>query len=110
MLEDPAERASALNATVLSLVRGINGRLFSFHAHDVRERDWRDHRCPGSGVMNFPALFALLRDIGYVGLIEIELEEPEMEAAVAAAGTYLSEFCQRSAGTTDAEQPSVGDA
>ena len=100
---EPAERANELNSTIRSMVSALNERLFSLHAHDVRQSDWRDHRCPGSGVIDFPALFAALRDVGYTGLIEIELEEAEKEAAAVRTGEYLSGLCQAmSANTVDA--------
>ncbi len=102
---DHTERVSALNATIGSMVRALNQRLFSIHAHDVRQSDWRDHRCAGSGVIDFPALFAELRGIRYAGLIEIELEEPEKETAAAATGKYLTGLCQHMSAKTASAEP-----
>ena len=101
---DATERVDALNATLLTMIRTLNERLFSLHAHDVRQSDWRDHRCAGSGVIDFPALCAELRGIGYTRLIEIELEEPEKEMAAAKTGEFLTRLCRSmSAETANAE-------
>jgi sugar phosphate isomerase/epimerase len=47
-----------------------------------------------SGVIDFPALFAELEAVRYAGLLEIELEEPEREAAAAKTGQYLTTLCR----------------
>lgn len=93
-LNDPAERVVQLNETIRTMVRTLNEKLFSLHAHDVRQSDWRDHRCVGSGVIDFPALFTELQCVGYTGLIEVELEEPDKETAAANTGEYLTTLCQ----------------
>jgi sugar phosphate isomerase/epimerase len=91
---DIGERTVRLNKTLCEAVRTLGNKLFSLHVHDVRASDWRDHRCPGSGAVDFRAFFTALKSIGYAGLFEIELEEPEMEAAAARAGEYLRTLCQ----------------
>jgi sugar phosphate isomerase/epimerase len=93
-LDDPAARVFSLNEAVRTMVRSLNGRLFSVHAHDVRRDDWRDHRCVGSGVIDFAALFTELQHVGYSGLFEIELEEPDAEMAAAESGEYLTTLCR----------------
>jgi sugar phosphate isomerase/epimerase len=110
-LDDPTERVIALNATIRSMVTALNGRLFSLHAHDVRRSDWRDHRCVGSGVIDFSALFGELRLIRYAGLIEIELEEPDKEGAAARTGEHLTRLCSSMAArTADVGPPRAGNA
>jgi len=91
---DPTERAVALNETIHTMVRTLNADLFSLHVHDVRQSDWRDHRCVGSGVIDFPALFEELKHVGYSGLFEIELEEPDREMAAARTGEVLTTLCR----------------
>lgn len=67
-LRDPAEHVVALNETIRTMVRTLGAHLFSLHAHDVRQSDWRDHRCVGSGVIDSRALFEELKGVGYAGL------------------------------------------
>jgi len=47
-------------------------------------------RCVGSGVIDFPALFAELISVGFAGLLEIELEEQDRATAAARTGQYLT--------------------
>jgi len=54
------------------------GRLFHFHLHDVRQKDWRDHRAVGRGIIDFPRLFQTLKKLNYAGLMTFELEEPDL--------------------------------
>ncbi len=91
---DPAERVAGLNETIGTMVRTLDEKLYSLHVHDVRAADWRDHRCIGRGVIDFPALFRELRRIGYAGLMEIELEEPDTESAATESGTVLTTLCR----------------
>lgn len=91
---DVSERVWLLNRLIGSLVRRLGNKLYSVHVHDVRPGDWRDHRTVGSGVIDFPALFADLKGVGYSGLFEVELEEPAMEAAATMTGNYLTRLCE----------------
>lgn len=102
---DAAERVGALNATIRTMVRTLNEKLFSLHVHDVRQSDWRDHRCAGSGVIDFPALFTELQGMGYTGLFEIELEEPDKETAAAKTGEYLTSLCQSILNNASSAEP-----
>ena len=62
-------------------------------------------------MVDLPALFTALRDIRYNGLFEIELEEPEIEAAASETGEFLTRLCnQMAAGTTDAGSAGAGSA
>jgi sugar phosphate isomerase/epimerase len=108
-LRDPAERVVALNETIRTMVRTLGADLFSLHVHDVRQSDWRDHRCVGSGVIDFPALFEELQRVGYSGLFEIELEEPDKEVAAATTGEYVTTLCRTMpANTLSAEAADAG--
>jgi sugar phosphate isomerase/epimerase len=55
----------------------------------VRRADWRDHRTLGTGVIDLPALFTALRGVGYDGLLQLELEEPDQEPALVASKCQL---------------------
>ncbi len=110
-LSDPAQRVVALNETIRTMVRMLGADLFSLHVHDVRQSDWRDHRCVGSGVIDFPALFEELQRLGYSGLFEIELEEPDKELAAVRTGEYLTTLCRTMpANTLSDEAAGAGDA
>ena len=106
----PSERIDALNRTIRTMVRALGERLFSLHVHDIRESDWRDHRCVGSGVVDFPELFTELRRMGYTGLFEVELEEPEREAAATETGVFLTRLCRSIAVDTAGAARCTGDA
>jgi sugar phosphate isomerase/epimerase len=41
-------------------------------------------------VIDFSALFIELQRVGYTGLFEVELEEPDAEVAAAKTGEYLT--------------------
>ena len=53
---------------------------------------WRDYRSVTDGVIDFPKLFATLKEISYSGLFDIELEEPEREKKSIETGKYLTEL------------------
>jgi len=99
------ERGILLNARIQALVRRLGTRLKLLHVHNVKpfaevdfsripEPYWRpgmlvDHRRLDDGLIDIPELVELLREMGYEGMFEIELEEPEIEPAARAAGEYL---------------------
>lgn len=70
------------NRNLVSLCEELSDRLVHMHMHDVRKADWRDHRTVGTGVIDYPALFETLRKIGYDGLMQLELEEPNQQEAL----------------------------
>ncbi|MFQ6099113.1 MAG: sugar phosphate isomerase/epimerase family protein [Armatimonadota bacterium] len=74
---------------LLALVRALGDKAYHFHLHDVRANDFRDHRRVGVGVVPFPALFRLLTEMGYDGLLIFELEEPDFEAALSESRDYV---------------------
>jgi sugar phosphate isomerase/epimerase len=84
-----AEGAAAYNRNVVELIRALGERVVHAHLHDVRRADWRDHRALGTGMLDLPAMVAAFRAIGYEGLLQIELEEPAQEEALAASRRAL---------------------
>jgi len=90
---DVDERGDALNELIGNLVDALGDRLYHFHVHNVRGKDWRDHRTVTKGVVDFAALFAKLKSAGYSGLFDIELEEPEKEKMAADTGACLTALC-----------------
>ena len=89
-IKDMDKRAEVLNDVLVRLVHDVGEELFHFHLHNVRKYDWRDHRTVSEGVIDFPRLFAVISEVGYSGIFDIELEEPEMEKACQISGGYLS--------------------
>lgn len=86
------ERVEALNELIRSMVKRLGEKVYHFHLHNVRKKDWRDHRSVTDGVIDFPFLIAALKEIGYSGLFDIELEEPEKEKKSQDSGQYLTEL------------------
>jgi sugar phosphate isomerase/epimerase len=84
-----AEGVRNYNRNLVALCRDLGERLVHLHVHDVRKVDWRDHRTLGTGVIDLPALFTALRGVGYDGLLQLELEEPDQEPALVASKRQL---------------------
>ena len=95
-IENVDERVDMLNRMIGNLVEVLEAenKLFHLHVHNVRREDWRDHRRATEGVVDFPAVFAKLKAVGYSGLFDIELEEPEREKTAAETGAYLTALCR----------------
>lgn len=60
--EDPAQ-----------LIRRIGKRALHFHLEDIAADRVHFHLPPGDGAMDFRAIFAALKEIGYAGWVTIEL-------------------------------------
>src|SRR5688572_16303983 len=56
-----------------TLIRGVGRQAAHFHLEDIAADRVHFHLPPGEGAMDFPAIFAALRDIGYAGWVTIEL-------------------------------------
>ncbi len=76
---------------LLGLMERLGDKLFHVHLHDVRRGDWRDHRAPGRGFLDFDAIFAQLRKTGYSGLLTFELEEPDIVPALAESKEFIEQ-------------------
>jgi len=66
------------NDCMVRIVETLGPKALHFHLHDVRQKDWRDHRAVGRGIIDFPRLFATLKRINYEGLLTFELEEMDL--------------------------------
>lgn len=84
-----AEARARFNDVLNTLVTAVGQHLVHFHISDVAAADWVDHKSIGTGIVDFPRLFATVRSIGYRRLFVLELEEPDQLAAVAASKTYV---------------------
>jgi sugar phosphate isomerase/epimerase len=84
-----AEARARFNDVLDTLVSTVAGNLLHFHISDVRHADWVDHKSIGSGIIDFPRLFATVRRIGYRNLFVLELEEPNQLEAVERSKKYV---------------------
>ncbi len=71
---DPAEAA-----------RTLAGHIRHVHLEDIAPSREHKHLVPGRGAIDFPAVFAALREAGYDGWVTVELYPYEAEAAEVAA-------------------------
>lgn len=77
------------NDNLIEIVSSLDNKVFHFHLHDVRLHDWRDHRSVGTGIIDFPRLFSYLIGSGYDHLMTFELEEEDIERALAQSRDYI---------------------
>ncbi|NCO41787.1 MAG: hypothetical protein COZ06_13830 [Armatimonadetes bacterium CG_4_10_14_3_um_filter_66_18] len=91
-LRGTADGVRLYNDNLETLCRLLGPKLFHTHLHDVRQRDWRDHRLCGTGCLDYPRLMGTLTEIGYNGPLTLELEEPEVEGALRRGRVYLREL------------------
>jgi len=71
------ESAARYNDCLTAILTRLGERIFHIHLHDVRATDWRDHRAPGRGLIDWPRLFTALAALPYPHLLSFELEEPQ---------------------------------
>ena len=88
-LRSTAAGIQEFNDNLMKIVSDLGDKVFHFHLHDVRDRDWRDHRTAGTGIIDFPRLFAYLLDSNYDYLMTFELEEENKEEALLQSKKYI---------------------
>lgn len=81
--------AALYNERLWQMIDALGQRIIHIHAHDVRPEDIRDHRAAGRGIIDFPALVSRLNSLNYAGMLEFELEEPDLEQAASDSRAYL---------------------
>jgi len=72
-----AEAAAIYNNLLSAHLRTLGPKVYHMHLHDIRPSDFRDHRTPGSGLIDYHRLMAELLAMDYRGLMVFELEEPD---------------------------------
>ena len=72
------------------------------HIHDVRRRDWRDHREVGTGIVDYIPFFQQLQKNDFAGALSLELEEPDRIGAIERSVSQIKQFIQMTAATTAA--------
>ena len=83
------EGAKAWNEAIIRLLSLLHSKTFHFHIHDVRASDWRDHREVGTGMLDYRRMFDFLGQNDYQGLLILELEEEDREAALSRSQVRL---------------------
>ena len=76
------EAEAAYMQCLLTLMERLGEKLFHVHLHDVSRGEWRDHRAPGRGFLDFGAILGKLAAAGYPHLLTFELEEPDVVPAL----------------------------
>jgi sugar phosphate isomerase/epimerase len=79
----------AHNSILEQIVRRLGAKVAILHLHDNRREDFRDHRAPGRGIIDFPRLMRALDDIDFQGPMVLELEEPDMLDALREGREFL---------------------
>jgi len=79
------------NARLLSLIERLGERIVHVHAHDVRQSDIDDHHPVGDGIIDFDAAIGKLIEIGFDGLLllELKVDLSNYEAAVSSSRDRL---------------------
>ncbi len=99
------KRTRALNQLLQDIATRLAGRLPLLHVHNVQPYEavdlsripqpyWNpggfvDHRALPDGEIDIPALLETLRKTGAAPMFELELEEPDAEAAAVRSAKYL---------------------
>ena len=77
----PEERGTphgikAYNDTTLEIIESLGRKIFHLHVHDIEPATWKEHRPIGTGFVDYPRLFRKLDEIGYDGLLVLEIGAP----------------------------------
>jgi sugar phosphate isomerase/epimerase len=89
---DTDEARGRFNDVLNALVTTVGTKVLHVHVSDVSRADWTDHRAIGTGIIDFPRLFATLRRIGFRGLYVLELEEPDTVGALTRSKAYVEKL------------------
>ena len=51
----------------------LGPKVFHFHVHDIDPETWVEHKPMVHGFVDYPRLFAKLRQVGYTGALVLEI-------------------------------------
>lgn len=93
----PAQRSTpagyrAYNDVLHELIDQLGSRIFHFHVHDIDPADWKEHKPLGFGVIDYPRLLTRLKQLGYPGLLVLEIGAPDMPRALADSRNRMLDF------------------
>lgn len=70
------------NDLLNTICERLGPKLAVFHLHDNRREDFRDHRAPGRGIIDYQRLLRTLDAAEFRGPMVLELEEPDLVPAM----------------------------
>lgn len=75
---EPEDRAKPesiklYNDTNIELVQKLGPKLFHLHVHDIDPETWVEHKPMMYGFVDYPRLFAKLREVEYAGVLMLEI-------------------------------------
>lgn len=94
-LRGTTEGVARCNDLLMQIVSRLRNKVVSFHLHDVRASDFRNHRAAGRGIVDFPRLLKHL-SAAWDGPLMFELEEPDVEAALMESRRHIVRALQPS--------------
>jgi sugar phosphate isomerase/epimerase len=85
-------------------------KLTHVHLHDLRNSDFRNHRACGRGLIDFPRLIKVLRELDYQGGFIFEFEEADQLEALRAGRACLTAAMKAAGATADQSAPGTSQA
>lgn len=86
---DSAEGRQKFNDVLCKIVELLGEKVLHFHLTDVKGPEWRDHHTVGTGIVDFPRLFGLIKKQGLKSLLIFELEEPDRINALKSSKSFI---------------------
>ncbi|MCD6362299.1 MAG: sugar phosphate isomerase/epimerase [Armatimonadetes bacterium] len=84
-----SEAGDIYNELLAAHISSLGEKIYHMHLHDIRPSDFRDHRTPGAGLLDYPRLIRRLLDMDYTGLLVMELDEPDGLTELARGREFL---------------------
>jgi sugar phosphate isomerase/epimerase len=77
-----------VNEDPAKVIRSMPQEIAHLHLEDIAENRVHQHLAPGKGAIDFPGIFAALKQIDYTGWVTVELYPYEATAAQVAADAF----------------------
>jgi len=73
--EDRAKPAAvaAYNDTTIEIIRQLGAKVVHLHVHDIDPATWAEHKPMVHGFVDYPRIFAALREVRYQGALVLEI-------------------------------------
>ncbi len=85
------DAAETYNDLLTAHIESLGAKMYHMHLHDIRASDFRDHRTPGDGILDYPRLLGQLLAMDYRGLMVLELDEPDGLIQLGRATEFMTE-------------------
>jgi sugar phosphate isomerase/epimerase len=66
----------AYNDTTIAIIQQLGKKVFHLHVHDIDPPTWKEHVPLGTGFVDYPRLVGKLKEVGYSGLLMLEIGAP----------------------------------